>query len=309
MAALVETMFYVREKPWHGLGTRVEEALTSQEAIEKAGLDWTVDPCPVFDQHGIQIQGYVANTRSSDDSVLGIVSNRYSIVQNREAFDFTDNLIGKGLKYETAGSLRGGRQVWLLGKMPDMQICGDKFEPYICFTNTHDGTGAIRCCMTPIRVVCNNTLNLALSRAKRSWSARHIGDINAKLTEARQTLDLADLYLKNFAEEADKLAGAKMNSGMVITVLDQMFKLKDDASERQKETAKQAKYEIVNCMMAPDLAQFVGTKWGFLNAVADWVDHSNPARRTKNWEENRFANVIAGHQLLDKAYELVGVGA
>lgn len=309
MAALVETMFYVREKPWHGLGTRVEEALTSQEAIEKAGLDWTVDPCPVFDQRGIQIQGYVANTRSSDDSVLGIVSNRYSIVQNREAFDFTDNLIGKGLKYETAGSLRGGRQVWLLGKMPDMQICGDKFEPYICFTNTHDGTGAIRCCMTPIRVVCNNTLNLALSRAKRSWSARHIGDINAKLTEARQTLDLADLYLKNFAEEADKLAGAKMNSGMVITVLDQMFKLKDDATDRQKETAKQAKYEIVNCMMAPDLAQFVGTKWGFLNAVADWVDHSNPARRTKNWEENRFANVIAGHQLLDKAYELVGVGA
>ena len=309
MAALVETMFYVREKPWHGLGTKVEEALTSQEAIEKAGLDWTVDPCPVFDQRGIQIQGYVANTRSSDDSVLGIVSNRYSIVQNREAFDFTDNLIGKGLKYETAGSLRGGRQVWLLGKMPDMQICGDKFEPYICFTNTHDGTGAIRCCMTPIRVVCNNTLNLALSRAKRSWSARHIGDINAKLTEARQTLDLADLYLKNFAEEADKLAGAKMNSGMVITVLDQMFKLKDDASERQKETAKEAKYQIVNCMMAPDLAQFVGTKWGFLNAVADWVDHSDPARRTKNWEENRFANVIAGHQLLDKAYELVGVGA
>lgn len=309
MAALVETMFYVREKPWHGLGTRVEEALTSQEAIEKAGLDWTVDPCPVFDQRGIQIQGYVANTRSSDDSVLGIVSNRYRIVQNREAFDFTDNLIGKGLKYETAGSLRGGRQVWLLGKMPDMQICGDKFEPYICFTNTHDGTGAIRCCMTPIRVVCNNTLNLALSRAKRSWSARHIGDINAKLTEARQTLDLADLYLKNFAEEADKLAGAKMNSGMVITVLDQMFKLKDDASQRQKDTAKEAKYQIVNCMMAPDLAQFVGTKWGFLNAVADWVDHSNPARRTKNWEENRFTNVIAGHQLLDKAYELVGVNA
>ena len=100
-----------------------------------------------------------------------------------------------------------------------------------------------------------------------------------------------------------------MNQGMIITVLDQMFKLKDDATQRQKETAKAAKYEIVNCMMAPDLAQFVGTKWGFLNAVADYVDHSNPVRKTKNWEENRFANVVAGHQLLDKAYELVGVGA
>jgi hypothetical protein len=163
--------------------------------------------------------------------------------------------------------------------------------------------------MTPIRVVCNNTLNLALSQAKRSWSTRHVGNIQAKLAEARQTLALADLYLKHFAEEADRLANSKMNSGMVITVLDQMFKLKDNASERQKETAKAAKYQIVNCMMAPDLAQFVGTKWGFLNAVADYVDHSDPVRRTKNWEENRFSNVIAGHQLLDRAYELVGVGA
>lgn len=309
MAALIENMFYVREKPWHGLGVRVEEALTSQEAIEKAGLDWTVDPCPVFDQRGIQIQGYVANTRSSDDSVLGIVGSRYSIVQNKEAFDFTDSLIGQGLKYETAGSLKGGKQIWLLGKLPDTDIVGDKFEPYVCFTNTHDGTGAVKCCMTPIRVVCNNTLNLALNQAKRSWSTRHVGNIQAKLAEARQTLALADLYLKHFAEEADRLANSKMNSGMVITVLDQMFKLKDDATQRQKETAKAAKYEIVNCMMAPDLAQFVGTKWGFLNAVADYVDHSNPTRKTKNWEENRFANVVAGHQLLDKAYELVGVGA
>lgn len=309
MAALVETMFYVREKPWHGLGVRVEEALTSKEAIEKAGLNWRVDPCPVFDQHGIQIMGYVANTRSSDDAVLGIVGSRYQIVQNQEAFDFTDSLIGQGLKYETAGSLRDGRQIWLLGKMPDCDIVGDKFEPYICFTNTHDGTGAVKCCMTPVRVVCNNTLNFALSTAKRSWSTRHVGDIQAKLAEARQTLALADLYLKHLAEEADRLANSKMNSGMVITVLDQMFKLKDDASERQKETTKAAKYEIVNCMMAPDLAQFVGTKWGFLNAVADYVDHSNPVRRTKNWEENRFANVVAGHQLLDRAYELVGVGA
>ena len=305
----VESMFYVREKPWHGLGTRVEEALTSQEAIEKAGLDWTVDPCPVFDQRDIQIQGYVANTRSSDDSVLGIVGNRYSIVQNKEAFDFTDSLIGQGLKYETAGSLKGGKQIWLLGKLPDTDIVGDKFEPYVCFTNTHDGTGAVKCCMTPIRVVCNNTLNLALNQAKRSWSTRHVGNIQAKLAEARQTLELADLYLRHFAEEADRLANSKMNSGMVITVLDQMFKLKDDATQRQKETVKAAKYEIVNCMMAPDLAQFVGTKWGFLNAVADYVDHSNPVRKTKNWEENRFANVVAGHQLLDKAYELVGVGA
>ena len=122
MAALVETMMYVREKPWHGLGTCVEEALTSSEAIEKAGLDWNVIPCPVFDDRHIQIMGYTANTRDKDNAVLGIVGSRYSIVQNKEAFDFTDALIGEGMKYETAGSLKGGRQVWLLGKMPQTDI-------------------------------------------------------------------------------------------------------------------------------------------------------------------------------------------
>lgn len=309
MAAYVESMMYVREKPWHGLGTRVEEAPTSKEAIELAGLSWGVKPMPVFDGFGTKIPGYVANTRDSDCKVLGIVGDRYQIVQNSEAFDFTDSLIGEGLKYETAGSLKGGKQIWLLGKMPERYIAGDKFEPYICFTNTHDGTGAIKCCMTPVRVVCNNTLNFALSTAKQSWSTRHVGDIQAKLNEARQTLSLADLYLKKFAEEADYLANSKMNEDAVIAALKSMFPLKADSTDRQKKTVQEQQTQIITCMMAPDLAQFVGTKWGFLNAVADYVDHSDPIRKSKNWEENRFASVIAGHPLLNSAYQIVGAAA
>lgn len=108
MAANVEAMFYVREKPWHGLGTRVEEAPNSADALRLAGLDWTIDSNPVFDGRGQDIRGYRANTRSSDGKVLGIVGDRYQIVQNKEAFDFTDSLIGEGITYETAGSLKGG---------------------------------------------------------------------------------------------------------------------------------------------------------------------------------------------------------
>ena len=305
MSANVETMMYVREKPWHGLGTRVEYAPTSKEALELAGLNWTIDGMPIFDQDGNQIPGYKANTRSSDGKVLGIVGKRYQIVQNAEAFDFTDSLIGEGITYETAGSLRGGRQIWLLGKMPERFILGDKFEPYICFTNTHDGTGAVRACMTPVRVVCNNTLNMALEGASRAWSTPHRGNVQMKLEEARQTLQLADTYLVRLDEEADKLANAKMSEGDVDKALDKMFYLPEDATERMKKTVAEAKDEIIVCMLRPDVAQFLNTKWGFINAVSDYVGHSEPARRTRNFEENRWGNIIGGHWLLDKAFSAI----
>lgn len=308
MSANVETMFYTREKPWHGLGTRVEEAPTSKEALELAGLDWTIENLPVYDHKGILIPGYKANTRNTDGKVMGIVSGRYKVVQNADAFSFTDSLVGEGITYETAGSLNGGKRIWLLGKMPERKILDDEVEPYICFTNTHDGTGAVRACMTPVRVVCNNTLNFALQSAKRAWSTPHRGDINAKMAEARETLQLAERYLLKLDEEADKLANQTMSIDEVHGTLDKMFELKPDATDRQKKTAEDAKNAILQCVFAPDLVRYIGTKYGFVNAVADYVDHAAPVRETKSWQENRWGYIISGHPLLDKALALVGAG-
>ena len=109
MSAEVESMFFTgREKPWHGLGTMVENAPDSREALIVAGLDWNVVQKPVFTQDGVKVKGYYANVRDYDGSVLEIVTSRYKVVQNREAFAFTDGLVGEGLRYETAGSLMGG---------------------------------------------------------------------------------------------------------------------------------------------------------------------------------------------------------
>ena len=131
--------------------------------------------------------------------VLGIVSDKYKIVQNHEAFDFTDSLIGEGCTYETAGSLKGGKKVFLLAKLPQKMIIEDAVDPYVCFTNSHDGFGAIQACMTPIRVVCNNTLNLALSKATRKWSTKHVGDIDNKLEKQLYDvlIDLGESSIKS----------------------------------------------------------------------------------------------------------------
>ena len=305
MSACVETIMYVREKPWHGLGTMVAEAPTSADAMRLAGLNWEVNPLPIYTAEGVEIPNYKANTRSSDGTVLGIVSNRYKIVQNGEAFDFTDALLGEGIRYETAGSLNGGKRIWLLGKMPERYIAGDKFEPYICFTNTHDGSGAVRVCMTPIRVVCNNTLNMALGSAKRNWSAVHKGNIGAKLEEARTTLQLADVYLKGLEEKADRLANAKMSYDETVKAIETILPILPNATDRQKETVKTARDSIMACVFAPDLEQFLYTKWGLINAVSDYIGHSAPIRRNDNYDENRWGKIIGGHPLLDKVVDLV----
>lgn len=305
MPAEVETMFYTREKPWHGLGVKVDEAPTAKEALKLAGLDWMVENRPIFDSQGNEIPGYRANTRDKDNRVLGIVSNRYRIVQNMEAFDFTDSLVGEGLRYETAGALFEGKQIWLLGRLPDRLIVGDKMESYICFTNTHDGLGGIKCCMTPIRVVCNNTLNLALSSAKRAWSTCHVGKIDAKLQEAKLTLQLADRYLKALEIAGDDLANQAMTEGEMRDVLDKLIPIDESMSDLTKERAQKKKDDIIICTLSPDLIKFANTKWAFVNGVADYIDHADPIRKTKIFDQSRWRCIMNGNVLLDKVMEAV----
>lgn len=302
MAANVETMMYVRETPWHGLGTKVDEAVNSEEAIKLAGLDWNVVSNPVFDQNGRKIKGFVANTRTSDNSVLGIVSNRYQIVQNSEAFNFTDSLIDEGdVKYETAGSLKKGKQVWLLAKMPETKILDDDVDPYICFSNTHDGTGAIKVCMTPIRVVCNNTLNIALNTAKRSWSTVHVGDMNSKLQEAKETLGLATKYMNELNDTADFYANKKISEAEIEAVLNDLFPVNEETdSNRKIKNIKELKDNFYICYMMPDIKKYRGTQYGVINAMSDMVGHTEPVRKTDSYKENNWGRIMIGHPFMNE---------
>lgn len=305
MSANVETMFSVREVPWHGLGTIVEEAPTSKEAIELAGLNWKVESKPVFNEKNEEIPGFIANTRNTDGKVFGIVSNRYNIVQNEDAFSFTDSLIGEDVRYETAGSLREGRTVWLLAKMPERKILGDKFDPYICFTNSHDGFGAVKVCMTSTRVVCNNTLNLALSTASRMWSTRHVGNIQEKLAEAQHTLKLANDYMNGLSEEAENLAMIKLSNNEIERMFDTIYPIKEDDTQRKKNNVLNLKENFFRCYNMEDIAQFKGTAWGVVNAVSDLVCHYAPARMTEKYQENNWGKIMTGHPMMDSFYKAI----
>ncbi|MEY8356756.1 DUF932 domain-containing protein [Lachnospiraceae bacterium 54-53] len=307
MAANVESMFYVREVPWHGLGTKVLEAPASAEALILAGLDWNVIQKSLETEDGIPVPGFKANVREMDDRVLGIVTDRYKVVQNKEAFAFTDELLGEGVTYETAGSLQEGRRTWILAKLPQRYIIsGDEVTPYLVFMNSHDGTGAIKAAMTPIRVVCNNTLNLALSTAKRTWSTNHVGNIHGKLEDARNTLLYADMYMAELGKAIDSLNRIKLTDKQVYEYIDILFPLLEDPTEQQRKNLLKMKEDVkIRYFDAPDLKYVGKNAYRFVNAVSDFATHSKPLRERSNYRETLFAKTVDGNAMIDKAYAMV----
>lgn len=307
MAANVESMFYVRETPWHGLGTRVMEAVDSKEALRLAGLDWKVVQEPIYTAADELIQGYKANVRDSDKALLGVVTDRYKVIQNDEAFAFTDSLLGEGVRYETAGSLQGGKRVWMLAHMPhEYIISGERISPYLLFSSAHDGSSAIKVAITPIRVVCQNTLNLALSTAKRSWSMIHTGDIKGKMKEARETLFMAEKYMDTLGKEFEMLRKKQMTDKEVMNYIEVLLPVEENATPQQKKNVKRLQEDMkIRYFDAPDLQGEGKNAYRFINAVSDFATHAEPLRRTANYKENLFARTVDGNPLIDKAYQMV----
>ena len=307
MSANVENMFYVRKAPWHGLGTRVNEAPASKEALRIAGLDWRVLQEPIFTGTDERVEGYKANIRDSDRKVLGVVTDRYKVIQNEEAFAFTDELLGEGVRYETAGSLQGGRKVWLLAHMPhEYIITGERISPYLLFSNTHDGSGAIRVALTPIRVVCQNTLNLALSTAKRSWSMIHTGDVHQKIDEAKDTLFRAEKYMDELGKEVEALQMKKLTDKKVMDYIEILLPVEDGSTPQQVRNMKRLQDDLkVRYFDAPDLQDTGKNAYRFINAVSDFATHAEPLRKTAHYKENIFAKTVDGNPLIDKAYQMI----
>ena len=333
----LETIFTTRETPWQGLGANVEGAMSSMEALRLARLDWGVESrpiytapmgaaCPsgnVYTSNDYAVPNYKANVRATDGAVLGVVTDRYKIVQNQEAFAFTDDLVGEGVSYEAAGSFQGGKRVWILAKLPDRYIiAGERIEPYMVFSNSHDGTSAIRVAMTPIRVLCNNILNLAFSQAKRSWSTKHTGDVRSRMggvagggsncsnsggiLEARKTLGLAHNYMESLGKEFDALARVRLSDNKIMELINELIPLSTEATDIQRKNVEQMRDDVkIRYFEAPDLKVLGKNGYRFINAISDHVTHVKPLRETANYKENLFLRTLEGHSLIDKAHAMI----
>lgn len=313
MAHEIETTFYVGEKPWHGLGLCIEEAPTSADALKYAGLDWEVVKRPLdirLEDNKHLASPVFATVRSTDNSFFGTVSDRYKIVQNKDAFAFTDLLLkndfGIPVTYETAGALFGGKRVWMLAKLPLHEILGDQIVPYIVITNTFDGKGAVKVAMTPTRVVCNNTLNIALANAPRTWSTKHAGNMEAKIKDAEDTLQLAQEYMKALTSKAETMQQETIRLAQVNDILEELWPTHVFGAERANANNMQVHNDIIEIYKEKeDLQKFENTKWGFYNAVADWESHVGPRKEAPSFQERKFASFIDGSTKLSVVEELL----
>ena len=307
----VTSMFSADSPIYHGIGNVVKGAQTSAEAIKLAGLDWTADKRLIYTGDGIQIPDYYAITRSDNNEVLGISTKKYVPIQNSEAFAFTDSLLGNGV---TAGALKGGKRVWMLAKITDRQdykLAGDECVPYLLFSNSFDAKGAVRVCLTVTRVICENTLNYALKTAKRSWSVRHMGNIQMNLEEARETLKLTSRYLANMEEQADTMTQTVISPKFMEEMANYLFPVKGDMTDLMKSRAENAQGTLRTLYNTKsDIKKFKGTAWGAYLAITDMASHVAPARNGAYAKENRMVSLFdGGADVASKAQEFIMANA
>lgn len=296
-----------RELPYiNAFGTvDISSATNINDALHLSGLDWTVTSKPLYDEQGNEYPKYRANVKEDDNSLLGVVTDSYTVIQNGEAFDFVNNLSSEGgFVYDRAGQFRNGKAIWLMGKLPEVDILGDKIDNNLVFVNSHDGTQGVKVMMTPIRVACYNMLNLALKKADRIWAAKHTRHLYSKIEEAKYTLGLANNYIKELDIEADILANKKITDAQLEAIFDTMFPVdKTKDSERKINNISLLKKNFFACYNEADIAKFKGTVWGAINAMADLVDHSSPMRNTTDYYNNAWNKLILGHPVLDTFYK------
>lgn len=288
---------------WHGLGTVIDHAMTSEEAITAAGLGWPVEQWPVYAERPpesvfqmdddkatgeessvvIQVPGTIANIRADTGGVLGVVGTRYQPIQNKRAFDFLDSLMMDGvLKYESCGALYGGRVVWMLARQPDFDVIGDndRVDRFLLFTNYHDGTQCALCTPTAVRVVCQNTLNMALSGLARDRMLRipHVGDMEKRLAAARQAVIESNDSFKKHASIAERLLSVRVPGPDAERFVEAMIPYSVDATDRYIAKVRAQRASVLRAMDHRTNDGIRGTAWGVYNGFTFYTDHVAPIR-------------------------------
>ena len=300
---------------WDGLGKDVTEANSAYEVCKLAGLDYKVRTEPLFTRDGMQVKNMVATRRYDvvenveiPSTVYGTVTSRYTPVQNHQGFEFIDSLFGNaGFEVETAGQFDDGKIVWVEAKMPERVMVGEKIMPYLVFTNRHDGKGSVRIFLTPVRVVCRNTLNYAIKGAQdRTFSVKHTSSANVKLEQARRTVENYHHYLDAMEKTIEKQKRILLSDKHVSNFLDQLFPVKEDMTAREYQNVMSNRQEVeVMYKTVEDLDGYENSGFKFVNVVSDWATHHEPSRQTKNYRNNLFQKTLAGNSFIDAAYRMV----
>lgn len=300
MAHQFESGFFVREPAWHGLGNVIDTAPTTADGLRMAGLDWKVRKELAYDQRGVVVDDLFLNVRDKDNKVLGTVGTKYKIVQPVEAMDFIDSLIGKDIQLDTAGSLYGGRVIWILAKAPQVDVLGDAIQPYVYVRTSFDGSSQTKAGTTATRIVCANTLDMAEKDCQRQFTVRHTTKLETRLAEAQRVMKLNKDYMAAFNAKAERYAKRKVTSAEFTMLVNEIFGVEDLMTPREKTNLMHLKGQFGQALRRPDLDNFKGTGWHIWNAMGDFASHVEPIRRTATTDDARWDSFMNGNEWLGK---------
>jgi len=327
------SFFSVKEKAWHNLGQVVTDYPTSSEAIKHAGLDYEVVKSPLFTNsfenvqattdlntgEPVTVPNYFANVRSDNNTVLGVVGKDYHIVQNRDAFAFFDAIVGgeEGILYETAGALGNGERIFITAKLPDYIRVGngdDVTEKYIFLTTSHDGSGSITAAFTPVRIVCQNTLNASLKNMTNVVRIKHTSGAKQRLENAHKVMGLANTLSSQLENIFNEWATVKVKDDEVKKLIQlalcpnkETYDLlkkgaQDELSTAFKNMVEDAfAYAMINDTQLMKTTK--GTLFGAYNAVTGYYQN---VRNYKD-EEAKLQSIVMGgtaQTKAQKAFEL-----
>lgn len=316
------SFFSVQQKAWHNLGQIVDQYPTSAEAMIYAGLDYEVIKSPLFtkvnDDSEKQVPHYFANIRTDNNTVLGVVGKDYQIVQNREAFSFFDAIVGggDGILYETAGALGNGERIFITAKLPGYIRVGngdDVTEKYIFLTTSHDGSGSITTAFTPIRIVCQNTLNAALGDMSNVVRIKHTAGAKERFDEAHRIMGVANVLSIQMEEIFNQWTKVSINDKQVKRLIEHALcpnketfdLLKKGATDELSSVFKNSINDAFAYAMTSETQQMEttkGTLFGAYNAVTGY--YQNVAKYKS--EEKKLDSILNGsaQKRAQKAFDL-----
>lgn len=308
-----------RQVAWAKAGVQTETAMTAQEALKLAQLDFTVKVSE--NNVGAVVDGSKMLTVSDKyityrdhpklgQQALGVVGNRYTPIQNSEAFEFLNHLVDEsGAIFETAGSLGHGEKVFMALKFPNTMLAGgiDPIDNYIMAVNSHDGSSSFFVAVTPLRLYCTNTIRMTMKTAQNKIALKHTAGATAKVQQARETLKLVFKYQEAFEQEIEKLLSIKITDNEYKKFVETLIpEAKDQESIRQVNSVEKTRSELMGLWKADTQQVVKNTAWSAYNAVAEYVDWVKPVRGGVSKELQRAEKSITGDsRLKDRAHELL----
>ena len=296
-----------RSLPWEGIksGRDLSHILNTDQVWDLSGLNYGFEVVDLFDPYGNKIP-LIGVLRDDNHYFLGSGTKRFVPIGNERTRELCDILHGMGFSYENAGCFDGGKVTYVSMKWKNTIIAGENIDYYVVIINSFDGTKPFGVYITPIRISCKNTMNLAIRKAIRFWKLRHTVNAHIKLEEVEEGLKLLGNYIGAFETEVDRMKLLTCDKDRVKSFIDMLFPITDDMQPRAITIAQNKRAELLyRWEYAPDIVDMEQSAFRFINAVSDYVDHSEPLRKTSTWKEKRFSNNLSNNVILDAAYTMV----